>query len=95
MNKVGGFTLSDFKTYYKATGIKIVCYWHKDKYKDQWNRIQSSEIKLYIYGQVVFDNSAKSFNGERILSSTMVLLQLDIPMQNNEVGPLPHIIFKN
>lgn len=69
MNKVGGVTLSYFKTYCKATGIKIVCYWHKDKYEDQWNRILSSEIKLYIYGQVVFDNSAKPFNGERMLSS--------------------------
>lgn len=38
-DQAGGLKLSNFKTYYKATVMKKVWYWHDSKHADQWNRV--------------------------------------------------------
>ena len=59
-----------FRQYYKATLIKTVWYWPKDRNTSQWSKIENSKINPALMGTLSTTKEAKIYTGEKTVSST-------------------------
>ena len=68
-NGAGGIKIPDFKLYYKATVIKTVWYWHKNKNIDQLEQDRKPRDKpMHLWVYLIFDKGGKNIQWHKVSS---------------------------
>jgi hypothetical protein len=48
-SNAGGITIPYFKLHCRVIAVKAAWLWHKNRYEDQWDRIENPDMKPHSY----------------------------------------------
>ena len=94
-SRAGGSRVPDFGLLYKATVIKTVWYWHKNRHINPWKRMGIPEINPHTYGQLIYAKVDKNIQGEKTSSSKVLSGKQDSYMQKSQTRIFSLTKYKN
>jgi hypothetical protein len=95
MNNTGGIRVHSFKLYYRAIAIKTSWCRQKNRYEDQWNRIEDLDMNPHNYTHLIFDKGAKTLNGQKVAYSTNVTGKSGYLLKNTETRSMFITLYRN
>jgi hypothetical protein len=72
--------------------IKTTWNWHKNRYEDQWNRVEAPDMNPHSFVHLIFDKSPLVYNGEKTDSSSNIAWKSGC-LQKAETSVMPITLY--